>query len=266
MNGLLAEINRSLDELLKGLNGQLNMSQAMEDLSEALTLGEVPGRNPFHLCSWEKHAWPSRKPLEAWFNDLLKRQQQLRGWQETLELPFSLWLPALFNPTAFLTAIKQVVARRSQLPLDKMAVETHVTSYIRESDAIALGAYPADGAFVHGLFIQGARWTSPEENEEGGLKHPVSGTECAGQLIDSRLKELLPMMPVIYAKAVQVQPDWTPSAEGYIRPEKEIYNSPIYITTFRGPTYVCLATLKTKDPSSKWILAGVALIMQSDGE
>ena len=76
MNVLLGEINKSLSDLEKGLNGQLNMTQAMEDLSEALTLGEVPGRNPFHLCSWEKHAWPSRKPLEAWFSDLLRRQQQ----------------------------------------------------------------------------------------------------------------------------------------------------------------------------------------------
>lgn len=32
MNRLLEEIDQSLTELLKGLNGQLNMSQAMENL------------------------------------------------------------------------------------------------------------------------------------------------------------------------------------------------------------------------------------------
>ena len=77
-------------------------------------------------------------------------------------------------------------------------------------------------------------------------------------------RELLPMMPVLYVKAVQVQSAWEASAVGHLRPEKDIYNSPVYITTFRGPTYICLATLKTKDPSSKWIQAGVALIMCSD--
>jgi hypothetical protein len=34
MNWLLEEVERSLVELRKGLNGQLNMSQAMEDLTQ----------------------------------------------------------------------------------------------------------------------------------------------------------------------------------------------------------------------------------------
>lgn len=33
----------------------------------------------------------------------------------------------------------------------------------------------------------------------------VTGTPCAGNLVDSRLKELLPALPVVYVKAVQVQ-------------------------------------------------------------
>lgn len=33
----------------------------------------------------------------------------------------------------------------------------------------------------------------------------VTGTPCAGNLVDSRLKELLPPLPVIYVKAVPVQ-------------------------------------------------------------
>lgn len=71
----------------------------------------MPGRNPFHLCSWEKSAWPSRKSLSTWFLDLIGRCGQLQRWSRELKLPLSMWLPGLFNPTAFLTAIKQV--RRS---------------------------------------------------------------------------------------------------------------------------------------------------------
>ena len=33
------------------------------------------------------------------------------------------------------------------------------------------------------------------------------------------------------------------------------------MTQMRGPTYVFQATLKTKSPAARWVLAGVALIM-----
>ncbi|KAF1335375.1 Dynein heavy chain, partial [Globisporangium splendens] len=65
MNVLLEEIRISLGDLKKGLNGQLNMSQAMEDLATAMSLNEVPGRNPFSRCKWEKKAWPSKKSLSG---------------------------------------------------------------------------------------------------------------------------------------------------------------------------------------------------------
>ena len=51
---------------------------------------------------------------------------------------------------------------------------------------------------------------------------------------------------------------------GYLRHDETVYDCPLYHTTFRGPTYVVLTTLKTIDPTYKWILAGVALLMQSD--
>ena len=127
MNALLSEISRTLDELRKGLNGQLNMSGPMEDLCEALSINEVPGRNPFHRASWEKSAWPSMKSLVSWFADTQQRVARLREWVEaTLLLPPSVWISGLFNPTAFLTAVKQVTARKNKLPLDGMGIETHV--------------------------------------------------------------------------------------------------------------------------------------------
>jgi dynein heavy chain, axonemal len=108
LNALVEEISFSLDELQKGLNGQLNMSQGMEDMAQCLELNMVPGRNIFHVCNWERLAWASRKSLSSWFADLLQRRQQLKNWVQTLTLPYSVWLPGLINPTALLTAIKQV--------------------------------------------------------------------------------------------------------------------------------------------------------------
>ena len=80
MNKLLFEIRRSLEELQKGVDGALNMTDAMEDLSVALSLRQVPGRNPFHKCSWERLAWWSKKTLLPWYEDLKRRVQQLQIW------------------------------------------------------------------------------------------------------------------------------------------------------------------------------------------
>ena len=44
-------MKRSLLELVKGMDGQLNKTQAMEDLQQALAKNEVSSfRNMLHLC------------------------------------------------------------------------------------------------------------------------------------------------------------------------------------------------------------------------
>jgi dynein heavy chain len=120
----------------------------------------------------------------------------------------------------------------------------------------------------------------------------VGTTVVGGHLCDSKLKELLPRLPVVYVKAVPVQPTWEPSAVGYLRHQDDLYEAPVrfivldcfmtmvgrdayscvcmcmvvqvYITSFRGPTYVFLATLKSADATSKWVLTGTAVLMQTD--
>ena len=57
----------SMQDLQKGLNGELNMSEGMEHLLEAMSINQVPGRNVFHRTSWEKHAWWSNKTLATWY-------------------------------------------------------------------------------------------------------------------------------------------------------------------------------------------------------
>merc|ERR1712100_402602 len=102
MNVLLESMRKSMIELQKGLNGELNMSEGMDHLFIALKINQVPGRNPFHRTSWEKDAWWSQKALGAWFPELLQRNKQLSGWRENLEMPKCMWFPGLFNPMAYL--------------------------------------------------------------------------------------------------------------------------------------------------------------------
>eukprot|EP00516_Mucochytrium_quahogii_P000925 CAMPEP_0203746968 /NCGR_PEP_ID=MMETSP0098-20131031/2236_1 /ASSEMBLY_ACC=CAM_ASM_000208 /TAXON_ID=96639 /ORGANISM=" , Strain NY0313808BC1" /LENGTH=4160 /DNA_ID=CAMNT_0050635227 /DNA_START=190 /DNA_END=12669 /DNA_ORIENTATION=+ len=258
MNKLLHVIRHTLEELQKGLDGALNMTEGMEHLAESLEKSMVPGRDPFHKCSWEKYAWWSKKSLMPWFADLLKRVEQLRVWTADLVLPKSVWLPGLFNPTAFNTAIMQVTARKNSIPLDSCTTETHVTTMM---DPSQVTDYPEDGAYIHGLYMEGARWAGTNEDDEVGDPWTVGKTECVGHITTSRLKELLPPMPVIYVRAVPVKPEWEPTSVGYLRHDPNIYEAPVYFTSFRGPTYLFLATLKTLDPVSKWVLAGCAIIL-----
>lgn len=60
MNTLLDEIRTSLNDLDAGLKGQLNITDAMEDLADALSRNKVP-------ASWEKFAYFSAKSLTDWF-------------------------------------------------------------------------------------------------------------------------------------------------------------------------------------------------------
>lgn len=85
-----------------------------------------------------------------------------------------------------------------------------------------------------------------------------------GHLVDSRLKELLAPLPVVYVRAVPVQPTWEPSSVGYLRHRPDTYECPVYLTSMRGPTYVFLSTLRTVDPASRWVLTGTAILMHTD--
>lgn len=223
MNQLLFEMKRSLSELDLGLKGDLSVSEPMEVLMNALFDDLVP-------ASWASCAWPSLRPLASWLVDVLARYKQLEGWTSDLNTPKVTWLSGLFNPQAFLTAVMQVTARKSDLPLDKLVTSVEVTKKSVEEVEVAT----REGAYVHGLFVEGARWD-------------VS----VGTLEDAVLKQIYCPLPVILIKASTQD-----KAEG-----RDVYACPVYKTLQRGGTFVFAAGLRTKAPPSKWVMAGVAMLM-----
>nr|XP_029540762.1 LOW QUALITY PROTEIN: dynein heavy chain 9, axonemal [Oncorhynchus nerka] len=224
MNTLTQEIRRSLRELNLGLKGELTMTSDMESLQTAIFLDLVPE-------SWTRRAYPSMCGLVLWFTDLLGRIKELEAWATDFILPSAVWLAGFFNPQSFLTAIMQAMARRNEWPLDRMCLQCDVTKKNRED----FSTPPREGAYVHGLYMEGARWDTQ-----------------AGMMVDARLKELTPTMPVIFIRAIPVDKQEV----------RNVYQCPVYKTRQRGPTYVWTFNLKTKENPSKWTLAGVALLLQ----
>jgi dynein heavy chain len=227
MNILLTEIVRSLRELNLGFAGELTMSDAMDALKTSLYLDRIP-------ASWQKRAWPSMRPLSSWLTDFSYRLGQLEDWQNNpTDIPKVTWLSGLYNPQSFLTAVCQVTAQKNQLELDKLVTWTEVTKKMG-ADEIE-GASRDGGAYINGLSVQGARW------------------DVGGNMLErSKPKEMFCKMPIINVKAMAA--DKVDVSQGY-------YVCPTYKTVFRGPTFVFCAQLKTRSASGKWVLAGVALIM-----
>lgn len=91
-------------ELRAALQGSELRSEAMGAIEAALSLGQVP-------LAWVKLAWPSKRPLASWLQDLGTRLLQLQTWSKIPghALPVT-WLPGLANPCLFMTAVCQVSA------------------------------------------------------------------------------------------------------------------------------------------------------------
>merc|ERR1711916_238372 len=127
------------------------------------------------------------------------------------------------------------------LALDHMTIETHVTLM---RDASEVSSYPEEGAYIHGLYMQGARWATKLRDDEYDPEAPevteydVSGVSCCGHIEDGRLKETMPPMPVMFVRAVEVQKEWQPASVGYLRGDPALYEAPVYTTTQRGHTFV----------------------------
>ena len=224
MQFLMGEMKRSLAELALGLKGDLQITEVMESLMNCLADGLRPP-------GWDKYGYPSKRNLGSWIRDLLERQKQLSDWTGDMGLPKSTCLSYLFNPQSFLTAVMQTTARQNDWPLDRTVAQTDVQKKFEPSE---LPGPSKDGAFIHGLVMEGARWD-----------------EKAGNIEESRPKELFARMPIVLIKAAQFTGE---------KP-KDTYMCPTYKTQDRGPTFVFEAGLRTKAPPSKWILGGVGLLM-----
>ncbi|GBF93145.1 dynein alpha flagellar outer arm [Raphidocelis subcapitata] len=233
MNALLAEMRRGMEELQLGLDGALNMSEAMEALARGIAANAVPAAWMAAMSTRIQEVLT----LSGWYADVLRRHEQLSAWTAgAVATPNSVWLPGLFNPKAFLTAVMQTYARARGLPLDVMRFVTDVTD--KNPEQITEPA-PA-GCYIHGLVLEGARWDRAE-----------------GRLKDSAPGELHQPMPVIQVRPVTADAMDTAGT----------YACPVYVNMQRANVYspaVSTFTLRCAEDPAKWVLASVALLLQDD--
>lgn len=188
-NKLLKVMHTSLRDLQRALKGLVVLSAELEAMGNACFDQRVPS-------GWMNAAYPSLKPLGPWFKDLLQRLSFMTEWIDD-GIPAAFWISGFFFPQGFLTACLQNYARKYQFPIDTVTF----SFVMRDEEVSELSEKPEDGCYIHGLFLEGARWSKQ-----------------AKTLIDPKPKELFSPMPVIHMLP----------QKNRATPQSGIYRCPVY--------------------------------------
>ena len=271
MNKILSAMRSQLNELALGLSGALNISDSMDALITSIFINAVPP-NWLKTCGQIGPTGTyNRKNLSSWYADLTLRWAQLEVWsgpEKPVEnLPPSVWIAGCFNPMGFVTATLQVTARAKKLSLDQMRVHIECTDTYCALGPVnpeVVEGQPDDGAHIHGFFMENSRWDGEapggkDEYEESGQVTPHEICSTRGSVVDSKPKELYPLMPMLHLTGRTVV-DAVPEDREF----KGRFICPFYTTTIRGPTFVFAGPLRTNIDPKRWIICGSALVMQPD--
>jgi len=175
--------------------------------------------------------------------------------------PSIFWVSGFFFTQAFITGTLQNYARKHFIPIDKAEFDYRVLTS-KECESAKL-MKPVDGAFIRGLFMEGARWDS---------KNHIIG--------ESLPRELYIEMPVIHLSPDErcnvpvvkgVPEQYTGSRIG----TAHVYMCPVYETSLRQGTlsttghstnfvmYIRIP-MAANSTQKHWIKRGVALLTQLD--
>jgi len=232
-NKLVDVIRSSLVNLQKALVGLVVMSSDLETLANQMSIGVIP-------AMWKAQSYPSLKPLGSFISDLVERLAFLQDWVANGQ-PVVTWMSGIFFVHSFLTGALQNYARKYKIAVDTIEFDF---DFLDESEINPKTPKPADGVYVRGLFLEGARWDSTSK-----------------ALTESEPKVLFTKGPVIWLKPCKPED----------RSDFKFYNCPTYVETSRrgvlrttghSSNFIMHIRLPTLCDPGHWVKRGVALVTQ----
>ncbi|KAH8417458.1 hypothetical protein KR222_000260 [Zaprionus bogoriensis] len=229
-NLLVVRMKKTLELLRKAIAGEIGMDNVLDNIANSLFNGLLP-------AVWSKLAPATCKQLASWLEHLKNRAVQYKYWSLSGE-PLVMWLSGLHIPQSYLTALVQIACRKNAWPLDRSTLFTYVTSYSEPDD---VEQRPETGCFVHGLYIEGARFDM-----------------ATNQLMRSHPKVLVEELAILAVVPI----------EAHRLKLQNTFLAPVYTTSLRrnamGVGLVFEANLATSEDLSHWILQGVCLTLNTD--
>lgn len=169
MDRVISIVRKTLSDTIDAIDGQIIMTPDILLAIDAMAIGKVP-LYWIYDPSGAEISWLLPN-LGTWFNDLILRNRELNDWLNKGR-PKEFWLGGFFNPQGFLTAMKQEVSRsKPRVDPSKTDKDKPDTSKDYSLDNVVYQATPKDfnfdtskaheveGVYIHGLFLQGAKWT-----------------------------------------------------------------------------------------------------------
>jgi len=249
MQDVLSKVGFQLAQLILAIKGEVVLTDELAQCLDAIGGAATPW-GWIYTPSKGEFSWilPS---LGQWFSSLIARDEQDRSWLNKGRPP-CFWITGWFNPTGFLTAIKQEVTRKhkqEKWALDEVLYRTEVTTM---ATADQCRSTPPEGVYVNGLFLDGAALDIKQ-----------------GLLVESEPKKLITMLPVLFVSGL--------IRDEALKRQTELYGKhgpyacPVYKYPVRGDGYpgnpdikdfIFYVTLKcTVDkPKNHWTLRGAALL------
>jgi dynein heavy chain len=232
-NRLTSVVRKSLQDIRKAMKGLVVMSSELEEVFDSMLNGRVPN-------VWASKSYPSLKPLGGYLSDMLTRLKMFSTWID-VGPPDIFWISGFFFTQSFLTGVTQNYARKHAIPIDQLGFQFEFSSKSEEQLS-----KPNDGAYIKGLFIEGARW-DPK-------------TMLMGHSLPKLLFDILPIIQLVPLRKLDFN-------------KKSTYTCPVYKTSARRGTLsttghstncVLFTQIPTDRPQQHWVNRGVAGLCQLD--
>lgn len=224
-NKLLNRVRSSLQDLQKAVKGLVVMSADLEGLSKAMLNNTLP-------VLWSKVSYPSLKPLSSYVAELLERLAFFQSWLDNGP-PVVFQMPYFFFVQAFMTGVMQNYARKYTIPIDTIDFDFEFLPTRPDTP-------PEDGAYTHGLYIEGARMNSELKLDEA-LPKVLFANMCVITLKPCKADELsvYPCYPCPCYRTTE--------------------RRGVLATTGHSSNFVMYIRVPSDIPKEKWIAGGVAL-------